>query len=767
MGLLDFLQKDKKEGKVQVQLVELGAPGTNIISGIITEDYNPDLQGTQAVKKFDEMRKNDAQVKASLLAVKLPLLSARWFIQRAEGDEVDEDLAEEQALFIEENLFNKLKWKKQLKLILTYLDFGYKYLEKVFGIDEETGLIVWRKWGDRQQSAHYKWESDTTPPIVGAKQQLPVVTENLEDAQPFTPLEKLLLFSYDREGDNYEGVSMLRGAYKHWWYKDTLYKIQGIQAERYGVGIPTATMGESNSSDDKNKAEEMCKNVKSNESSYMILPFGWQFDIKTPIGNAQGSSIEAAITHHNRMILMNVLAGFLDLGSGSSGSFALGREQGSFFTLGLQSIADDIKETINDAIKELILMNWTDTKKFPKLDVTDIANIDGESFSNMLNVLAMGNFITPDKDLKKFVRNSLKLPEMTAEEEEIEDNFDPEEVDTKIKPEEIEEELKKKKKLVDKNMTPDREKQFYIDTEKNESIIENDYLLFEREIEKTEVQLKKFLNNKFDGANKKIVSGVIVVKRSIRLINEVKSGINDIMKKFKLRVSGGALSGKIMKDVAKNAIISSTRLKETREFGPSLLIAEPQLKSFMAGHISNMNGVIFNEGRQTFENMQENISQEVSIRLVKKQIDQIKFNRNIYKLSVTAHPRGLFRAIIAEDAKETGINHFKVLVPGATIIAGTNKKVNEGINVSTEALGFTPAKREIQKKGNIALWLFLIITAQQINERSGVKDNVDAVGGLGLNHNSFEYYYPINEDKISEEQKLAKEQRADFNKLVK
>ena len=743
MALKDIFKfKEKKT----ISSREIGSPGTEIFSGYITEEFNSDLRDNQGAKMFDRMRKTDAQVFASLQAMKLPLLSARWFIQPAENDDISESEAQEQADFISENLFNKLKWKKQLHLILTFLDFGYKYFEKVFGVDED-GKIVWAKWGDRQQTAHSRWANDAG--TVGAQQQLSDM--NAKDDQPFTPMEKLILFSYRREGNNYEGVSILRTAYKHWWFKDTLYRIQGIQAERYGVGLPWVKMGDSNSADDRAKAEEMGKNLRSNETSFWATPSDWEAEILTPGTNSVSAGIESAINHHNRMILVNILAQFLDLGSDATGSFALSKEQGSFFLLSLQAIADNIKDVVNDAIEELILLNWPETKKFPKLEVTDISNVDGEIFANMMNTLTVAGYLKADVDLKKFVRNTLKLPEMTKEEEEAVDEEDDDVIiDPKISPEEIEEKLKKnpkkeeeeKKKLTDKLIIMGREKQYLADIDNNEKIIEVDYKGFEEELIKTEATIKKFLHNKIDKADKKSVNGVDSIKRSFKLVNEVKSGINDIMKKFNRKVSGGVLSNRIMKDVAKNAIISSARLKDTKDFASTLIIAAPQIRSFMAGHISNMHGVTFNEGRQTFESMQENISQEVSVRLAKKQIDQIKFNRNIFMLSVTAHPRGLFRSIVADDAKERGINHFKMVIP--------------------------PSKKaSLSPSGSIAKWLFLILTLQQWNERTGTKSNINTVGGIGAHHNSMEYYYPVDEDNLNEEQALAKEQRAEFNKEIK
>ena len=57
---------------------EYGAPGTAIFNGIITgEEYNPDFEWRNGVRIYDQMRKNDYQIFASLLMTELPVQAAR------------------------------------------------------------------------------------------------------------------------------------------------------------------------------------------------------------------------------------------------------------------------------------------------------------------------------------------------------------------------------------------------------------------------------------------------------------------------------------------------------------------------------------------------------------------------------------------------------------------------------------------------------------------------------------------------------------------
>jgi hypothetical protein len=149
-----------------------------------------------------------------------------------------------------------------------------------------------------------------------------------------------------------------------------------------------------------------------------------------------------------------------------------------------------------------------------------------------------------------------------------------------------------------------------------------------------------------------------------------------------------------------------------------------------------MDGVVFNEGRHILEKAHDNIFQEVSVVLSKNQIKDLKFNRNIFRLSVEAHPRGLFRSIIDSQAQSRGTKYFKVVVPASRV-------------------------KDITPSGKTAAILFMILTAQQLNKRGNVKGNADSVGGIGIHHGSFEMYYPMD-IYDDEEEALAEEQRREF-----
>lgn len=418
----------------QVGLKELGQSGTTILEGMISdEEYNSDLTGETGIGVYDQMRRSDASVKAALLAVTLPLRSANWFVQSASEDETDKEVADFVDKALKEDM--TITFDDFLRQALLYLPFGFMVFEKVYKMDKYEGrdVVTLKKLAPRMPATIYKWETEDEKD--GITQQLP------DGEHVSIPVEKLLIFVNEKEGDNWEGISLLRAAYKHWFIKETLYKIDAIAHERQGLGIPEITLPENYSAADKAYAKELCENIRANEKAQMIKPQGWEtgfMDMKAK----STRDVVPSIKHHNRQIFISVLAQFLDLGGSDKGSYALSKDQSSFFLLAEQSIANQICDVMNNyAIRELVDLNY-DVEEYPKLAVDQIAQVDVEKYSKALVELINAGVVGSDDNLEQYTRNVLDLPEKV--EEEVTDSTVKEKKDVGKKEEEEQDDVKAK-----------------------------------------------------------------------------------------------------------------------------------------------------------------------------------------------------------------------------------------------------------------------------------------------------------------------------------
>src|SRR5262249_15458096 len=155
---------------------------------------------------------------------------------------------------------------------------------------------------------------------IAGKRQLVSVTQL---APPYyqqieLPRNKLLLWVNDQEGDNYDGWSALRPAWKDYFIRDQLYRIRAIALERGTMGVPVAKVPDQFTDELAGVARQTVETIRTDEQVGVVLPASIDFSIERWEINAQ---IDAAILYHNRQMLLAQLAEFLDLGSKGVGSY--------------------------------------------------------------------------------------------------------------------------------------------------------------------------------------------------------------------------------------------------------------------------------------------------------------------------------------------------------------------------------------------------------------------------------------------------------------
>ena len=371
------------------------------------------------------MRRSDGMIKAILRVCCLPLLGAKWTVEPVdEKDSQGIDIAKK----VEANLLTgmSLPWEKCLFQILQYLSFGFYAFEKIWEKPEapqpEELQIKIKKLAPRHPKTIKKWIFDEN----GGLQELEQWAYfNVNDASTYKqvkiPIDKLIIFINEQEGDNYEGVSILRPCYKHWKIKETIYNISNIGIERMAVGYPIIKFNEkffelsdTEQTTLKEVADDVLNNYRVNEKSGAKLPYQMELDIKE--GKLNIGAIDRLIWHHDNKIAQSVLANFLVLGESGGGSFALSKDQSDFFLQSLEAVGRDICSTVNNfLVKPLVDYNFDNVTSYPELNF----EINTSSTSEILNLLRLvvdGRIVQPDIQIEQYARRLLDLPELSEEE---------------------------------------------------------------------------------------------------------------------------------------------------------------------------------------------------------------------------------------------------------------------------------------------------------------------------------------------------------------
>lgn len=401
----------------EVSLGQRGKSGTYIFNGIITrEEYNSDLMRWEALKNYDIMRRSDATVRATLKVCKLPILSATWTIEAATDEQKDIDIAE----FVRNQLFeSNITFPDLLNEIMTFLDFGYSVFEKVWDYVDYNGktYIGLKDMQSRKQRSIYRWETNTENPTFGITQYVPGGTYSV-------PGEKLVIFTNDKEGENYEGISMLRAAYKHWKMKDTLELIDAIRHERQGLGIILITPPEGANESDINDAIDNARQARASEEAVIKKPNGWEIEwMDMKAGATNITDIMGSLDYHKREILKSVLAQFLELGGnkGASGSRATSQDHSALFELAEEFTAKYVGNVFNkEVIKELVDLNFSDVEHYPTLEHSKIGDDNLNQIGLVVNQLMSVGAITPDPEFEQWIRQALHAPDLP---EDVRDNY--------------------------------------------------------------------------------------------------------------------------------------------------------------------------------------------------------------------------------------------------------------------------------------------------------------------------------------------------------
>lgn len=384
---------------------EIGSSGVSYRREVGGEDYNRSLAGREGIKVYDKMRRSDSTVRQSLRIAKTPVLSGRWFVESADPSSEEANL---QAKFIEKALFEwqSISWFQFMTEALLMLDYGYYTFEKVFTMrevqvgDRRMLKAIWKKFAPRHPYDIEEWEYDVHGGAQGA-----FFTNWSGAGADFIPISKLLVFTYDKEAGNVEGISLLRSAYKHWYYKDNLYKIDAIQKERHGIGIPIIKLPPGYTDTDKNLAKELGRNLRTNERAYVVLPPLWEIEFADIKGGV--IDIGPSIEHHDNAIVRNVLANFVGTETSAAASV-----QVELFLKATRFIADIIADVINKyAIPELIDFNFVQPM-YPRLSVRRIGETtDWRTMSFAIRNLIGAGVIRPDDPFEEWTRSEMDLPQ--------------------------------------------------------------------------------------------------------------------------------------------------------------------------------------------------------------------------------------------------------------------------------------------------------------------------------------------------------------------
>ncbi len=384
--------------------IELGVSGQNTYSGMIfADEFLTELRGVKAIQKYREMRDNNATIGAVMYAVEQTLRDVEIKIVPA-NDSNDAKGAAEFVRSVLDDMDHSLD--DHLAEALSFLTYGFSWFEvvyKVRGGDSNNpkknskyndGKIGIKKLAIRAPWTIQRFEVDKeNGDVIGVHQ---LVTWG--KAPMMIPKEKSVYYRTTSLNNDPSGRSVLRNAFVAYTYLNRIQAYEAIAIERELHGIPIGRMPAEYLSADatadqaslRSQFETALRDVKNNEQGYVLLPSDVYMDVDGKPTNqrlmdlelitANGSrsiDIDPVVRRYQHDIARSLMAEFLMLGGGQTGSYALSKTKTDLFLRSMESYINAIVDTLNkQLIETLWKLNGFEWANMPKLVAGDVAPHD-------------------------------------------------------------------------------------------------------------------------------------------------------------------------------------------------------------------------------------------------------------------------------------------------------------------------------------------------------------------------------------------------------
>lgn len=382
---------------------EIGSVGLPMFAGRLGLDTNTRLRGVPGIRIYREMA-TDEPAAAAFLSACATLLRTDLAVVPGGKSRADAKAA----TFLESTLDDmRDSLAAQLRQMYGMIIYGYGIHELVYkrrsgGVNSRytDGLVGWAAWAYRRQDTFDRWESaENGRPDAWWQRPAP-------DYRPRRiPLNKAIHLVADESDGSPEGKSALRGMYVPHFFSKNFRWMYGISLERFGTGVPVFEIAEdvkaTLTEEQTDTLEAIAAGLRQNEEAFVITPAGIKFRFEPSPGLA-ASEYREALQFFSVWALSTVMAEFIALGSGETGSFALGKDKSELFLLALNGYQDRVVTALNrQAVPRLFRYNsFGNLTKLPEFTLPAVRRYDLASIGSFLQVLnSIGAFhVTPEDE---------------------------------------------------------------------------------------------------------------------------------------------------------------------------------------------------------------------------------------------------------------------------------------------------------------------------------------------------------------------------------
>lgn len=443
----------------RIRTGEVGVPYLRAQGSWIQNEMRRELAAPYNLITYDKMR-TDATVGAALGTAEAFLTKAlvnAKFVTNSKNQK-----AKDFCDFLNWNLKNlkEVSWYESCVNILSYLQYGFSWLEKVYEKNTSTkySQFPWKlkKLAPRAQQSVNEWKfDDDNRNLIGIK-QYPASSLNVgythtfgmsTNPKDYIKRNKFMLFSWDSKNQSPLGTSPLNACYRAWKEK-TLIESMEVSGVVKGLGgilvlrVPTDHINKAASDEESDEAktlaalQEQAALMHQGDQTYILLgsdvqgengngKYIYDFELKGVDGNATNTvSTDTIISERKKAILDCFGAGFINLGNEATGSYSLADAKTSLHAFFMEKHMFFLQSVIqNDFVRQMMEINrvFLEEDDVPTFTLNALDEIDPEGTSSAVQRIGSVGLIPRKKDFllsiyKKSGWDTSMLELMTEEE---------------------------------------------------------------------------------------------------------------------------------------------------------------------------------------------------------------------------------------------------------------------------------------------------------------------------------------------------------------
>lgn len=339
--------KLRREVGVELGRSVFGASGINLSPHTIQEEYVPELFTLHGRLPILERMANDPLIRGQLNAIYAALISGvRWKVEG--GDSEQQDLVAANLLRDgDPSLWCLTSWDDRLFEALGCLIHGFAIFGKTWEPDVN-GYTILRelKWlHPRSLQAGNMWNVDASDNLISVRRQYRDGTGRTVFKEH--PASSIFLVPWDRRGPNFEGNAFIRPMYKPWKIRELAEKIDIIDLQNRGVGIPIAKLSQQGGTKERDTLRAILKNMRGGSKDQAYIVIGADEDVKYLVSEGQAREAQTLLDGKATDVARVGVTQYLESGNTQSGSRAASSSMATGFFIHVDSIRERIQDIFN------------------------------------------------------------------------------------------------------------------------------------------------------------------------------------------------------------------------------------------------------------------------------------------------------------------------------------------------------------------------------------------------------------------------------------